>query len=98
MWYPISLYWECGHISDTLNRPDLKVFISENGCAARDELTDQGEVLDMDRIHYLRQYLQSAHRAISQGYPLMGYFPVELSGLILSGTTATEQALRHHLM
>lgn len=71
---PDSLYWGVRHIGDTLNRHDLKVFISENGCAAQDQLTDQGEVLDLDRIYYLRQYLQSAHRAVSEGYPLMGYF------------------------
>ncbi|MGF1567143.1 MAG: GH1 family beta-glucosidase [Nodosilinea sp.] len=71
---PDSLYWGVRHVSDTLNRPDLKVFISENGCATQDELTDGGEVLDLDRISYLRQYLQSAHRAVSEGYPLTGYF------------------------
>lgn len=69
-----SLYWGVRHISDTLNRPDLKLIISENGCAAQDTLTPSGEVLDLDRIQYLRQYLQSAHRAVSEGYPLMGYF------------------------
>jgi len=71
---PDSLYWGVRHISDTLNRPDLRVFISENGCAAQDTLTNQGEVLDLDRIEYLRQYLRSAHRAASEGYPLTGYF------------------------
>ncbi|TVP61732.1 MAG: beta-glucosidase [Leptolyngbya sp. LCM1.Bin17] len=71
---PDSLYWGVRHISDTLNRPDLRVFISENGCAAQDTLTDAGEVLDLDRIEYLRQYLRSAHRAVQEGYPLTGYF------------------------
>lgn len=71
---PDSLYWGVRHISDTLNRPDLKLVISENGCATQDTLTATGEVLDLDRIQYLRQYLQSAHRAVSEGYPLMGYF------------------------
>jgi beta-glucosidase len=71
---PDSLYWGVRHVSETLNRPDLKVMISENGCAAEDELTPQGEVLDLDRIEYLRQYLRSAHRAVSEGYPLIGYF------------------------
>jgi beta-glucosidase len=71
---PDSLYWGVRHISDTLNHPELRVFISENGCAAQDTLTEQGEVLDLDRIEYLRQYLRSAHRAVSEGYPLTGYF------------------------
>ncbi|MBF2036916.1 MAG: beta-glucosidase [Leptolyngbyaceae cyanobacterium T60_A2020_046] len=71
---PDSLYWGVRHVSETLQRPDLPVFISENGCAAQDTVTPAGEILDLDRIHYLRQYLQSAHRAIAEGYPLTGYF------------------------
>ncbi|MBE9159022.1 beta-glucosidase [Nodosilinea sp. LEGE 06152] len=71
---PDSLYWGVRHISDTLQRPDLRVFISENGCAAQDELKPNGEVLDLDRIQYLQQYLRATHRAVQEGYPLMGYF------------------------
>ncbi|NER83902.1 MAG: family 1 glycosylhydrolase, partial [Leptolyngbya sp. SIO1D8] len=71
---PNSLYWGIRHVSETLQCPELPILISENGCAAEDKVTDCGEVLDLDRIHYLRQYLQSAHRAISEGYPLRGYF------------------------
>ncbi len=71
---PDSTYWGIRHISETLNRPDLPIFITENGCAAEDELTTNGEVLDTDRILFLQQYLRSAHRAICEGYPLKGYF------------------------
>ncbi len=71
---PESIYWGVRHISETLGRKDLPIFISENGCAAPDELNDRGEVIDSDRIMYLRQYLRSAHRAINEGYPLKGYF------------------------
>lgn len=71
---PDSLYWGVRHISDTLNRPDLPILITENGCATQDILTPQGEILDLDRIAYLRQYLQSAHRAVQEGYPLLGYY------------------------
>jgi beta-glucosidase len=71
---PESLYWGMRHLSETLNRPDLPVRITENGCAGYDTLTDHGEVLDSDRILFLRQYLKAAHRAIEEGYPLQGYF------------------------
>ncbi|WP_026735568.1 GH1 family beta-glucosidase [Fischerella sp. PCC 9605] len=71
---PESIYWGIRHISETLGRNDLPVFITENGCAAEDEVTANGEVIDTDRIMYLRQYLKSAHRAISEGYLLKGYF------------------------
>lgn len=71
---PESIYWAVRHASDVLKRPELPLLITENGCAAQDELTQQGEILDSDRILYLRQYLQSAHRAVAEGYPLKGYF------------------------
>lgn len=71
---PESLYWGVRHISETIGQPKLPIFITENGCAAQDELTPQGEVIDTDRLLYLRQYLKAAHRAVSEGYPLKGYF------------------------
>ncbi len=71
---PESLYWGVRHIKDVLNRPELPILITENGCAAQDEKTAQGEILDTDRIVYLRQHLQAAHRAVAEGYPLKGYF------------------------
>lgn len=71
---PESIYWGIRHISETLGHPNLPVYITENGCAAQDELNSNGEVIDVDRIMYLRQHLKSAHRAIAEGYPLKGYF------------------------
>ena len=70
---PEALYWGVRHVSETLEQKDLPVLITENGCAAQDRL-QQGEVLDSDRIFYLRQYLKAAHRAVNEGYPLEGYF------------------------
>ncbi|MGB3496174.1 MAG: GH1 family beta-glucosidase [Elainellaceae cyanobacterium] len=71
---PDALYWGIRHISDTLHRPDLPILITENGCAVQDEVTPAGEVLDCDRIFFMREYLRAAHRAIAEGYPLHGYF------------------------
>ena len=71
---PESLYWGIRHVSETLNRPDLPIFITENGCAANDEMTSSGEVIDTDRILYLRQYLQTVQRAAAEEYPVKGYF------------------------
>lgn len=70
---PNSLYWAVRHISETLNQPKLPILITENGCAAQDQLIGS-EVIDSDRILYLRHYLQAAHRAVDEGYPLRGYF------------------------
>jgi beta-glucosidase len=71
---PESMYWAVRHVAEVLNRPELPLLITENGCAAQDEVTGGGEILDTDRILYLRHYLQSAHRAVAEGYPLKGYF------------------------
>ena len=71
---PESIYWGIRHISETVGRNDLPVYITESGCAAQDEVNSTGQVIDTDRIMYLRQHLKSAHQAISEGYPLKGYF------------------------
>lgn len=71
---PDSLYWAVRHIRDTLGRGDLPIMITENGCAAQDEVNTQGEVIDTDRILYLREHLRAAHRAVAEGFPLRGYF------------------------
>lgn len=71
---PDSLYWAVRHIRDTLGRGDLPIVITENGCAAQDEVNAQGEVIDTDRILYLREHLRAAHRAVAEGFPLRGYF------------------------
>lgn len=71
---PESIYWGIRHITETLGQPDLPILITENGCAAQDELNANSEVIDTDRIMYLRQHLKAAHRATSEGYPLKGYF------------------------
>ncbi|MGL5133940.1 MAG: GH1 family beta-glucosidase [Planktothrix sp.] len=71
---PECIYWGIRHISETLNRADLPILITESGCAAEDELNQNVEVIDTDRIMYLRQHFNSAHRAIAEGYPLKGYF------------------------
>jgi beta-glucosidase len=74
---PEALYWGVRHLSETVNRPELPVLITENGCAADDALMIAGEtaeVMDSDRILYLRQHLKAAHRAVQEGYPLKGYF------------------------
>jgi beta-glucosidase len=71
---PEAIYWGIRHISETLGCQDLPIFITENGCAAQDVVNLKGEVIDTDRIMYLRQHLKAAHRAVREGYPLKGYF------------------------
>jgi len=52
---------------------DLPLYVTENGMAAPDVLTD-GAVSDPDRIAYLETHLDKAKQAIAEGVPLKGYF------------------------
>jgi beta-glucosidase len=36
-------------------------------------VTDNNEILDLGKVMFLRSYLQNAHRAVCEGYPLIGY-------------------------
>lgn len=54
---------------------DLPLYITENGAAFYDPPTAiDGCVQDPLRVHYLREHLEAARRAISAGVNLKGYF------------------------
>lgn len=69
---PQILYWIPRLLKEVWDVTD--VFISENGCAGKDQLTLKGEILDTDRVMFLRNHLLAAERAIGEGWPLRGYF------------------------
>jgi beta-glucosidase len=50
------------------------IYISENGTSADDKIAADGNVYDLDRIMYLRNYLAQLQRATSEGVPVRGYF------------------------
>ena len=50
------------------------VYVTENGCAAKDKLDYDGEVYDTDRVMYLKHHFMQASRAVREGWPLKGYF------------------------
>lgn len=54
--------------------PGLPLYITENGAAFEDRPAPSGEVDDPDRLEYLRAHFAAAHRAISEGVPLKGYY------------------------
>ncbi|MGN6870928.1 MAG: GH1 family beta-glucosidase [Solirubrobacteraceae bacterium] len=70
---------EPGGLYDTLlaldrEAPQLPLFITENGCAADDYITPEGDVNDLERVEYLRGHLDAAWHAIQDGVNLAGYF------------------------
>lgn len=69
---PEIIYWASRFCKELW---DVKaLYITENGCAAQDKMQRDGEVYDTDRIMYLRGHFQAAHRTVSAGIPLKGYF------------------------
>ena len=69
---PQTLYWAIRHAYDVHGVRNF--FITENGMAAPDEVNGDGEILDLDRREYLRNYLIGLHRAVDEGYKVGGYF------------------------
>ena len=55
-------------------RPDLPLYITENGAAFDDKVDASGAVHDPDRINYLHGHLDAVHQAIGQGVDVRGYF------------------------
>jgi beta-glucosidase len=69
---PDGMYWSPKH---TQSLWDVKeIYITENGAASFDEPRDGGEVVDTDRILFLRSYLGQLQRAVADGVPVKGYF------------------------
>jgi beta-glucosidase len=54
--------------------PGVPLYITENGAAIADEKGEDGEVHDPIRIEYLDAHFRAAHRAITEGVDLRGYF------------------------
>ena len=69
--FPDALYEQLMTLKNDYGNPD--VYVTENGAAFPDILTDEG-VDDPKRIHYYRRYLAAANRALDEGANLKGYF------------------------
>src|SRR5208283_3475823 len=68
-----------GGISAVLSRiapivGDTPIYISENGCAMRDEPDSSGFVADRGRVNYLRRHLIELREAIEAGAGVRGFF------------------------
>lgn len=72
-WHAIEdcLYWGSRFFYD---RYKLPVIITENGMANNDWVNVDGEVLDPQRIDYLKRHLGELHKAQLDGVPIEGYF------------------------
>ena len=71
---PDAIYWGSRIATELWNVPEI--IVSENGIAMPEDNIDpeSGRIYDLGRIKYLRNHLTSMARAISEGYPIKGYF------------------------
>jgi beta-glucosidase len=66
------MYWAPRQVAKLWNVKSI--YITENGASASDQPVADGNVYDLDRIMYLRNYLTQLQRATSEGVPVLGYF------------------------
>lgn len=64
------MYWAVRFISEKYKLP---IMITENGIALNDYKCLDGKVHDPQRTDYLYRYLGNLKRAITEGYPVIGY-------------------------
>jgi beta-glucosidase len=69
---PECMYWGPKLIQEAWK--PRAMYITENGCSAADHVTEQGEILDTDRIMYLRNCLGQMRKAVKEGAGVKGYF------------------------
>jgi beta-glucosidase len=71
---PECIYWGVRNVCDIWKEKVPAIYITENGTSSDDVLTPDGRVEDVDRVMYLRNHLTQLHRAVSEEYPVKGYF------------------------
>jgi beta-glucosidase len=69
---PETIYWAPRLAAKVWNIENI--YISENGTSSEDKVSADGQIYDLDRIMYLRNYLRQLQRATSEGVPVRGYF------------------------
>ncbi len=69
---PQAIYWGTRFAAEVYGAK--AIYITENGCGYDTEPVVNGEVQDLHRRDYVRNYLRELHRAIADGVPVKGYF------------------------
>ncbi|HEY5080064.1 MAG TPA: GH1 family beta-glucosidase [Opitutaceae bacterium] len=69
---PQAIYWGVRFCHE--NYRVKAIYVTENGCGYDDEPVVNGEVFDLHRREFIRNYLRELQRAITDGVPVRGYF------------------------
>ncbi|MDB1953364.1 family 1 glycosylhydrolase [Clostridium tertium] len=67
---PLGLRYVCNELTDRYHKP---LFIVENGLGAIDEVTEDGEIHDEERMEYLKKHVIMMNEAIEDGADIIGY-------------------------
>ena len=70
--YPKGLYDLLVYLKKEYNNPEI--YITENGAAFNDKITNGDLVNDDKRINYLNEHFKEALNAINEGVNLQGYY------------------------
>ncbi len=68
---PQAMYWGVKFLYERYKMP---IYITENGMAANDWVSEDGRVHDYNRIDYLDKYISNLQRANDEGVDIRGYF------------------------
>lgn len=71
--YPQAMYDTIMRVKERYSA-SIPIYITENGTACHDKVSEDGRVHDTDRISYLSAYLAQAGRAIQDGADVRGYY------------------------
>lgn len=69
---PQAIYWGPRFAAEIYGVKGI--YITENGAGYKDYPPVKGEILDLHRRDYIRNYLKEMHRGIGDGVPFKGYF------------------------
>ena len=69
---PESLYWTPKLTAEVWGIKEL--YITENGASSADTVAPDGQIYDIDRVMFLKNYLANLQRGVSEGVPVKGYF------------------------
>ncbi|EOH94173.1 glycoside hydrolase family 1 protein [Enterococcus pallens] len=73
-------------LNDLWDRYQVPLFIVENGLGAKDEVNENGEIIDDYRIDYMAKHISAMHDAVLDGVDLMGYTPWGCIDLVAAST------------
>lgn len=67
---PLALRYVCNELTDRYQKP---LFIVENGIGLHDKVEEDGSIMDVERMQYLKDHVEMMAEAIKDGCKIIGY-------------------------